>query len=103
MRSRRHVISVRHWRGMQIRCNWPGDVGNVGEHSRADTLGNLANTSKVDDAGIGRGAADDQFWFVFFSNALELIVINLFGFARNAVVRNLVADSGKVHRVTMRE
>ncbi len=36
-------------------------------------------------------------------NSLQFLVIDLFGFARDAVVGNFVTDAGKIHRMAMRE
>ena len=39
--------------------NWAGDVRDVGNHARANALGNLADAFEVNDARIGRSAADN--------------------------------------------
>ena len=70
---------------------------------RAPTLRDLADALEIDDARISRGAANDQFRFVFFGNPLQLVVIDLFRLLRDAVVRDLVTDAGKVHRMTVSE
>ena len=44
---------------MQARDYRPGDVRNVGEHTRADAPGDFTDTFEVDDARIGRRATDE--------------------------------------------
>ena len=38
---------------MKARSDRPGDVRDVGKHSRANALGDLADAAEVDDARIG--------------------------------------------------
>ena len=88
---------------MQTGGDRSGDVRDVGKHSRADALGDLADAFEIDDARISRRAADEQLRFVLFGDSLQLVVVDLFGLARDAVVGNLVTDAGKVHRMAVRQ
>ena len=81
VRRRRDVIRVRHGRRMQTGGNWAGDVRYVGKHPRADALRDLADALEVDDARIGRRAADYQFRPVLLRDSLQLVVVDLLGFA----------------------
>ena len=72
---------------METSNYWPGNVGDVGEHARANTSGNLADAFEVDDPRISRRATDEQFWLVLFGNALQLVIVNRFGLARDAMSR----------------
>ena len=88
---------------MKTGRDWAGDVSDVGKHSSAYALCDFADAFEVDDARVGRSAADEQFRFVLFSNALQFVVIDLLRLAGDAVVGNLVTDAGKVHRMTVCE
>ena len=70
-----------------------GDVRDVCKHLRADGFGNLTDALKVDNARVGAGSADDHLRAMFFGEALQFVVINLFPLLREAVVRDLVADA----------
>src|SRR6266480_267071 len=94
MRHRRRMKSCRHRAGY---------VCDVGEHPCAYSLCDLANAFEIYDSRIGRCAADQQFWLVFFCNALQLVVINLFCLSRDTVIGYLVAEAREVHRMAVRE
>jgi len=50
-----------------------------------------------------RGYADapqtSSFGLVFFGDALKFVIVDRFGFARDAVIKNFVAETGKVQRM----
>src|SRR5688500_18302419 len=103
VRRSRNVIGVRHRRRMQTGGNRPRNVRDVGKHPRADTARNLTDAREVDRAWIRRSTADEQFRTMFFGKPLQLVVVDLFRLFRHAVIRNLVTNTGKVHRMTVRE
>src|SRR5216684_4005330 len=90
LRRRGYIIRHRHWRRMQARDDRPGDVRNVREHPRADALRNLADPFEVDDARISRRATDDQSWPLTLRDMLQLVIIDRFRFARDAIVGDFV-------------
>src|SRR5687768_17360685 len=94
---------LRHGRRMQTGGNRPRNVRDVGKHPRADTARNLTDACEVDRAWIRRSTADKQFWTMFFGKPLQFVVVDLFRLFRHAVIRNLVTNTGKVHRMTVRE
>src|ERR1051326_7225674 len=77
-----------------------GNVRDVGKHPRTNALRDFADAFKVDDAWIGRRAAHQQFWLVFFGKPLKFVIIDRLSFARHAIVKNFVAQAGKVKRMT---
>ena len=81
VRRRGNVIGVRHGGWMQISDDRSRDVRDVGEHARSNAPGNFANALKVDDSWIRGRATDNQLRLVLFGDALQLIVINRFGFS----------------------
>src|SRR5262249_31406986 len=103
MRRRGDVVSVRHWRRMKTSRDRSRDVCDVSKHPRTDTARNLADPFEVDRARISGSATHEQLRPVLFRNALQLVVIDLFGLFRNAVISNLVTDSRKVHRMAVRQ
>ena len=66
-------------------------------------FGDFADAIEIDDARISGSATDDQFRFVLFGDSLQLVVVDRFGFARDAIVRDFVTDAGKVHRMAVRQ
>src|SRR6185437_8143107 len=68
-----------------------------------DTPRDLSDAFEIDCARVSRRAADKQFWPVFFRDALQFVVIDLFRLARNTVVSNFVTESGKIQRMTVRQ
>src|SRR5437773_4784413 len=88
---------------MQAGDDRTGDVRNVRKHARANTFCYFADSLKVDDARISGRATDEQLWLVLFGDSLQLVVINRFGFARDTVIKDFVAETGKVQRMPVRE
>src|SRR5687768_2846497 len=88
---------------MQVRNYGSCYMRNIGKHSRSDSGGDFTDALEVDYARVGRGAADNKFGLMFFGDALQFVVINLFGLARDSVVRNFVTDTGEVHWMAVRQ
>ena len=86
---------------MQPRDDWPGDVRDVGKHARANALRDFADAFEVDDARISRRAADKQLRLMFFGEPLQLVVVDRFRFPRHAVVRDSIAQAGKIQRMAV--
>ena len=53
----------------------PGDVGGVEHEQRADLVGDLAQGRRVDDAGVGGGAGDDQLGPLGQGQVADLVVV----------------------------
>jgi hypothetical protein len=70
VRGRRHVIGVRHGRGMKAGGDGPGDVRYVCEHASADRACDFAYALEVYDARVGARAADDEPRLVLLCDAL---------------------------------
>src|SRR5690606_8673566 len=62
--------------GVQPGGDQPGDVGDVGEDGRADLVRDRADAVEVHDAGVGRGAADDQLGPVHQGEFAQLRVVD---------------------------
>ena len=75
---------------MEISSYWTSNVSYICEHLSAHALCNLPDSLKVDYPGICRRATDQQLWLVCLSQSLEFVIVNLLGFARDAIVRYLV-------------
>ena len=78
---------------MQARHDRSGDVRNVGKHTRSHTLGNLTDAFEVDNSRISRSAAHEQLRLMFLGEPLQLVIVYGFGLARDAVIKNLVAQT----------
>jgi len=63
---------------------------------RAHTPGNLADAFEIDNARISRRPTHQKLGLVLFSYALKFIIVNRFGFARDAIVRDFVTQARKV-------
>ena len=58
-------VGIGHGAHVLARSHEAGDVGHVHHQHRAHFIGDLAELGKVDGAGVGAGAGDDQFRLVF--------------------------------------
>src|SRR5690606_9866273 len=62
VRGGRHVLTVRHGRGVKPGGYESRDMGNVGHDACSDAAGDLTDAGKIDGARVCRGAADEQLW-----------------------------------------
>ena len=76
-----------------------GDIS----HDLASTEAAISPIRAKSMVRVGGGTADQQFRPRFFGFSLELVVVDLFSFAVHAVVRDLVINSGKVERMSVRQ
>ena len=53
-----------------------GDVRHVGDHRRADSLGDCADAREIDDARVGARADHDHLRLVLVGEPLELVVVD---------------------------
>src|SRR5687767_1614515 len=88
---------------MQTSRDRPGYVRDIRKHTRADTPRNLTDPFKIDRARIRRRATHKQLRTMLFRNPLQLVVIDLLRLSGNTVVSDLVTDSRKIHRMTVRQ
>src|SRR5947209_15067598 len=103
VRRRRHVVGVRDGRRVEAGGDRAGDVRDVGHDARAHAPRDLADALEVNYARVGRRAADDELRVMLLRDALQHVVVNLLGLARDAVVGDLVAEAGEVQGVSVRE
>src|ERR1044071_5321266 len=96
-------VGVRHGRRVETRGDRPRDVRDVGHDTRADRARNLAYALEVYRARVGRSAADNHLRVVLLRQTFELVVVYLLRLARDAVLRDLVAEAGEVQGVAVRE
>lgn len=73
-----------------------GDVGDIEHDEGADFVGDLAEFRRVDDAGIGAGAADDHLGMVLAGKFAYLVEVDGLGFAADAVGDDIVEFAGEV-------
>ena len=78
-------------------------VRHVDQIERANFVGNLPHAGEVDDPRIRAAAADDQLWAFFLGELFQLVVVNRFGFFRDAVRNDLVGLAGKIQMMPVRE
>ncbi len=88
--------------GMQPRGDHAGDVGNVGQHQRANLTGDFAHAGEVDDARIGARADSDHFGAMFMSQPGKLVIVNDFILFANAVVDDFKKFAGEIRLVAVR-
>ena len=83
--------------------DWSSDVRNIGKHARANTARDLADVFKVDYPRISRRATHEQFWSMRLGDLLQLVVVDLFRLARDAVISDFVTETREVQRMPVRE
>ena len=70
---------------------------------RTDRFGNLRHAGKINYAGIGAGAADNQFRLMLLGQFFKLIVINPFRFLIHAVRNDFKIFTGNINGTTVRQ
>ena len=101
MAGGRDDVRIRNRGRMRARGNQAGDMGHVDHKVCADFMRDLRHTLEVDDARIGRGAADDKLRLMLFRQLLHLVVIDGLGFGINAIRNDVVQLAGEVRRAAM--
>ena len=81
---------------MLARGHEAGDVGHVHHQQRAHFIGDLAELGKVDGAGVGAGAGDDQFRLVLEGEAAHLVVVDALGLFIEVVGHEVEVLAGEV-------
>lgn len=89
-------VAVGHGVGMDSGGDEAGDVGDIEHDEGADFVGDLAEFRRVDDAGIGAGAADDHLGMVLAGKFAYLVEVDGLGFAADAVGDDIVEFAGEV-------
>src|SRR5271157_2787862 len=79
------------------------EVRHVHQVDRAHFVGNLPHPDEIDESRIGASTTNDELWPLALGNALQIVVINGFGFIGNAVGNDLVGLAGKVQRMAVCE
>ena len=88
---------------MRAAGHQPGEMRHVDQVERADFVGNLPHTGKIDDARIGAASADDQLGPFLLGQLFQLVVIDRFGFFGHAVRNDVVRLAGEIQRMAVRE
>ena len=83
-------VRVRNGAGMHARRDQSGDVRHVDEKHSAHGLRDFGHAREIDDARVGARADDDHLGLVLLGEAVELVVIDGFGFFGHAVGDELV-------------
>src|SRR5256885_8445181 len=83
--------------------DWSSDVRDIGKHARANTARDLADAFKVDYPRISRRATHEQFWSMRLGDFVQLVVVDLFGLTRDAVISDFVTETREVQRMPVRE
>ena len=83
-------IGVRHRARMDARGDQSRDVRHVHEEHRAHRLRDFRHAREINDARIGARAHDHHFRLVLLREAVEIVVVDGFGFLRDAVGHEFV-------------
>ena len=76
VRGRGDEVAVGHRVRVQAGGDQPGEVSHVAEQERAHLVGDLAELVDLDDARVGRAAADDQLGLVLERERAHLVVVD---------------------------
>ncbi len=96
-------VAVRERGGVYACSDEAGDMGDIGEEEGADFVGDLAEFSEVDDAGVSGVAAEDHFGFEFEGFSADGVEVDGFGVGVEFVVCGLVEDGGGIEFHAVRE
>ncbi len=96
-------VAVRHRRRVLPRRHQAGDVRDVGHQQAAGLVGDRAKAREVDDAAVGRGAADDQPRPLGERQPPHLVEIDALALAVDAVGDDSEVASGVRQPVAVRE
>src|SRR5437763_11239632 len=80
-----------------------GEVRHVYQVERANFVCDLPHTRKINDAGIGTAATDDQFRVFFLRKLFQIVVVDGLGLFRDAIGNDLVSLAGKIQMMTVGE
>ena len=72
-------------------------MGHIHEEIGAYLVGNLPESLKINDPGIGGGAGNDHLGLALFGQVADLVIVDAVGFGVHAIGDNLVVDPRIVH------
>ena len=81
--------------------NQAGDMRHVDHHHRPDLIGDLPKGLKIDGAGVGAGADDDQLGLMFPRQPFHFIVIDGSGFLFDPIGNDIEKLAGEIDRRTV--
>ena len=96
-------VGVGHRARVQPRGHEARDVGHVHHEIGAHLMGDFRHALEVDEARVGRGAADDDLRAALLRDALELVVVDGLGLGIHAVGDDVVQKTGEVHGAAVGE
>ena len=80
-----------------------GDMRDIHHYQRAAFLCRFGDAIKLDRARIGACAHNDQFRFVFASEAGDLVIIDHFRILAHSIRHDAIVLAGEIERMTVRE
>ena len=92
-----HHVGIGHGEGCSPRGHQAGNVGHIHEEIGAYLVGNLPESLKINDPGIGGGAGNDHLGLALFGQVADLVIVDAVGFGVHAIGDNLVVDPRIVH------
>src|SRR5438045_9020596 len=78
-----------------------GEVRHVYQVERANFVCDLPHTRKINDAGIGTAATDDQFRVFFLRKLFQIVVVDGLGLFRDVIGNDLVSLAGTIQLLTV--
>ena len=86
---------------MFARGDQAGNMCHIDKQQRANFVCDCAQSWEVNNTGISTCSSQDHLRLIFNCKSFNLIVVERFSFAVNAVRNDIVKDTGEVHRMTM--
>ncbi len=74
------------------------DVGGVDEEDRTDLVGDCAERTPVDEAGVGRVTGDDHLGLVLLGETEDLVEVDHLRFRVDSISNEIVVLAGEVDR-----
>ena len=96
-------VRVRHRRRMHASGDQSGEVRHVHQVDGSDLVGDLPHAGEVDDARIGRAAADDELGLLAHGDGLHLVIVEGLGLAGDAVADDAVGLAAEAELVAVGE